>query len=195
MEIRKIFPAFWLFILLMSVLACNTEEEAKETIVYDGPLLWGDSVRTLYSDSGIVRVIVESPKQLTFDGGDQEFPEGIFIRFFEPDGTLSATLKADEGYRFAEENRYTGIGNIVVEGLKEKNILLTDTLHWSPPEEKVYTKAPVTIIEELDTLRGKGLEAAQDFSTYTILQPEGSTILNEDPEGEEDLEIDSDEEN
>lgn len=179
------------FVVLLAV-ACNKDDENQEPVVYDGPLNWSDSIRTLYSDSAIVIVKVEAAKQIQFETGDLEFPEGILIHFYEKDGSPSSTLKADHGYYFREEDRYTGVGNIVVESIKDQNTILTDTLHWSPPEEKVYTKAKVIIIEASDTLRGQGLEANQDFSSYTILKPEGSRILNEDLE---DSEEELDEEN
>lgn len=172
--------------------SCNSDELNTAPMLYDGPMLEADSIRTLYSDSAIVRVMVQAPKQFEFESGDREFPEGIYIEFFEPDGTISSTLLADYGFYFSEEERYTGIGNIVVEGRKENNKLLTDTLHWSPPEEKVYTKAFVTIIEDADTLRGNGLEAAQDFSSYTILKPDGTTFLDGEEDDEEPADIDED---
>lgn len=172
--------------------ACSSDELNTEPVVYDGPLVQADSIRTLYSDSAIVRVMVEAPKQYQFESGDQEFPEGIYIEFYEPDGAVSSTLLADYGFYFREEERYTGIGNIVVESRKENNKLLTDTLHWSVPEEKVYTKSFVTIIEEADTLRGHGLEAAQDFSSYTILKPDGTTVLDGDEDYDELEDADED---
>lgn len=172
---------------------CNRDDLNTAPVVYDGPLLEADSIRTLYSDSAIVRVMVQAAKQYEFESGDREFPEGIYIEFFEPDGTISSTLLADYGFYFREEDRYTGIGNIVVEGRKENNKLLTDTLHWSPPEEKVYTRAFVTIIEDADTLTGHGLEAAQDFSYYTILKPDGTTMLDGLEEGEDEELDDTDE--
>lgn len=194
---RKVF----IYILALSAWtaiasACSGDELNTEPVVYDGPLLEADSIRTLYSDSAIVRVKVEAPKQYEYESGDREFPAGIYIEFFEPDGTISSTLLADYGFYFREEERYTGIGNIVVESRKENNKLLTDTLHWSVPEEKVYTRSFVTIIEEADTLRGHGLEAAQDFSSYTILKPDGTTMLDGD-EGDEDFDEleDTDEDN
>lgn len=172
-----------LFILVLSVwgvvgVGCSSDELNTEPQLYDGPLLEADSIRTLYSDSAIVRVMVQAPKRYDYESGDSEFPKGFYMEFFEPDGSISSTLQADYGFYFREEDRYTGIGNIVVESRKENNRLLTDTLHWSPPEEKVYTKAFVTIIEEADTLTGHGLEAAQDFSYYTILKPDGTTLLD-----------------
>lgn len=186
-----------LFILVLSVWGivgsgCSGDELTTEPMVYDGPMVQADSIRTLYSDSAIVRVMVQAPKQYQYESGDQEFPEGIYIEFFEPDGTISSTLLADYGFYFREDERYTGIGNIVVESRKENNKLLTDTLHWSVPEEKVYTKAFVTIIEEADTLTGHGLEAAQDFSTYTILKPIGTTILDGMEEDDELEDADED---
>lgn len=179
--------------MVLALLACNKDEVNQEPVVYEGPLNWSDSIRTLYSDSAIVIVMVEAAKQVQFETGDLEFPEGIFISFYGKDGGISSTLKADHGYFFREENRYTGVGGIVVENIEDQSKLLTDTLHWSPPEKKVYTKAKVMIIEAADTLRGQGLEAAEDFSTYTILKPEGTTILNENQEA--DSEEDFDEEN
>lgn len=169
---------------------CNRDDLNAAPVAYDGPLLVADSIRTLYSDSAIVRVMVQAPKQYEFESGDREFPQGIYIEFFEPDGTISSTLLADYGFYFREEDRYTGIGNIVVESRKENNRLLTDTLHWSPPEEKVYTKSFVTIVEEADTLTGHGLEAAQDFSSYTILKPAGTTMLDGMEEEDETDELD-----
>ena len=168
--------------ILISLFAwgCNGKEEVSEVIVFDGPLLEADSVQTLYSDSAVVRVQVKAPKQYDYGNGNREFPHGMYVEFFEPDGSVSATLEADKGYYFKESDRYTAVGNVVIDGRKENNRLNTDTLHWSPPTKRIYTKARVMIISEgSDTVRGLGLEAAQDFSTYTILQPEGTTLLKD----------------
>lgn len=165
--------------------ACSSDDELnQEPVAYEGPLFEADSIQLLYSDSAIVRVKLEAPKRYEFENGDSEYPQGIYIEFFEPDGSISSTLLADHAFHFREENRYTAIGNVEVEGHKENNKLLTDTLHWSTAEQQVYTKAFVTIIEDADTLKGQGLEAAQDFSSYTILKPVGTTMLDGDSEDE-----------
>jgi LPS export ABC transporter protein LptC len=174
-----------IFSLLAGGTACSSDEVEQELEPFSGPLLEADSMQTLYSDSAVVRIMVKAPKQFEYQSGDQEFPEGIYIEFYEKDGSVSSTLVANHGYYFVEEDRYTGIGDVEVISLKDNKKLLTDTLHWSQPDEKVYTKANVTIIEEADTLRGQGLEAAQDFSSYTMLKPQGSTLLDEE-EAQED---------
>lgn len=175
-----------MFVLLAATAACDSEEVEQEQEPFSGPLLEADSIRILYSDSAVVRIMVKAPKQFEYESGDREFPQGIYIEFYETDGSVSSTLEADHGFFFSEESRYTGVGDVRVNSLKDDKKLLTDTLHWSQPEEKVYTKARVTIIEEADTLRGQGLEAAQDFSSYTILKPEGTTLLDEEEELEQE---------
>ncbi len=188
---RKLLVVLVSAVSLVINFSCGRDEVQKETIVYNGPLLEADSIRTLYSDSGLVRVMVQAPKQFEYESGDREFPEGIYIEFYDPDGTVSSTLVANKGFFFREESRYTGVGDVKVESVKEKNRLLTDTLHYGtkePFERQIYTKARVTIIESLDTLRGNGLESARDFSSYTILNPEGSTMFNDDEEEEEENE-------
>lgn len=171
-----------LFAVLAITAACDSEEVEQGQQAFSGPLLEADSIRILYSDSAVVRIMVKAPKQFEYESGDREFPEGIYIEFYEIDGRISSTLEADHGFYFGEEKRYTGVGDVKVNSLKDGKKLLSDTLHWSQPEEKVYTKAKVIIIEEADTLRGQGLEAAQDFSSYTILKPEGTTMLEEESE-------------
>ena len=175
--------------MAMAMFSCGSEEVKKEGIVYEGPLVEQDNIRTLYSDSGLVRVMVQAKKLFQYENGDQEFPAGIYIEFYETDGTVSSTLTAEKGFFFKEESRYTGIGDVEVVSLKENNKLLTDTLHYGtkePFERQIYTKDKVTIIEGLDTLRGVGLESARDFSTYTILETEGSISFSEEGTEEEE---------
>jgi LPS export ABC transporter protein LptC len=173
-----------LFLLaIISLVSCSrkaAEEEQDEGEAYTGPLIEADSVEILYSDSAIVVIRVQAAKQYEYENGNREFPEGIFVEFFEKDGTISSTLEADRGYYFREQDRYTAVGQVEIKSKKDQNELYTDTLHWSPPEEKVYTKAKVLIAQGTDTLRGQGLEAAQDFSTYEILKPEAEIELGEE---------------
>jgi LPS export ABC transporter protein LptC len=169
-------------LLSLGVWSCSSNEDLADLPPYMGPMLEADSIETLYSDSAVVRIRVEAPKQYEYDNGNREFPAGIFVEFYEPDGSTSSTLVADKGYYFREKDRYTAVGNVVIDGIKDQNRLQTDTLHWSPPTQRIYTRARVMITEKQDTLWGMGLEAKQDFSEYTILDPEGSTLLSEDDE-------------
>jgi LPS export ABC transporter protein LptC len=173
-------------LLFLALLGCK-KEVVEESAPYTGPLLEADSIEILYSDSAIVRIRVEAAKQMEYENGNRTFPEGIHIDFFEIDGTKSSQLTAQTGYYVREEDRYTAIGDVQVDNMLEKKQLFTDTLHWLPKEERIFTPSSVVIVEnERDTLRGAGMEADQNFNSYVILKPEGSTILENGEEGEEE---------
>jgi LPS export ABC transporter protein LptC len=163
------FCAFW---------ACDSGLQKQEFIAYDGPLVEADHITTLYSDSAIVRVKLKAQKQFELQSGDREFPEGIYLEFYELDGSISSTLTANEGFYFTETNIYRAVGDVVVIGLQNDEKLNTEELFWSPDREEVYTDKFVRIESEGELHMGEGMVAAQDFSTWRILKPTGSIILD-----------------
>lgn len=177
-----------ILLLALALFSCQEEVAEKESPPYNGPLIEADSIEILYSDSAIVRIRVEAPKQMEYESGNRTFPKGVHIDFFEPSGEKSSQLDAKEGYYVREEERYTAIGDVQVRNFLEKKQLFTDTLHWVTREEKIFTPSDVTIVEnETDTIRGTGMEASQDFSSYIIMNPKGSTTLSgDDEEGDEE---------
>lgn len=146
-----------------------------------------DSSTILYSDSAIVRIRIAAPKQFEFDNGNKEFPNKIFIEFFEPTGELSSTLEANTAYYIKETNLYHAVGDVEVIGYLEPQKLNTEELFWDPEDEEIYTEKFVKIETDDQISTGNGLRARQDFSSYRILNPEG-TIYLEDSElnGRED---------
>ena len=170
----------WLLFLLISFTSCNDDKEIDDLKEYTGPHLEVDSVVTLYSDSAQVVVRLEAAKQLQFENGDQEFPQGIFITFFEKDGTTSSTLKANKAYYYKEEDLYTAIGNVIVKSFVKKEQLNTEELNWKRDEERIFTDKFVRIETEEDIHMGEGLTARQDFSNWKILKPTGEIIIKEE---------------
>ena len=81
------------FIILW--MGCNEAHDESEMPIYEGPILELTNATTYYSDSAVVRIKLEAPKQLEFENKDREFKEGIYLEFYEPDGTLSSNLKAN----------------------------------------------------------------------------------------------------
>ncbi len=145
---------------------------------YDGPLMEIDSLKTIYSDNAEVKVILRAPKQLALQMGDREFPKGVVVDFYEG-GEISSTLTSNYGRYFKETNKYVVSGNVIINNTKESKRLNTEELYWMPAEEKILVKEDkqVIITTKTDVLKGEGLEAKQDFSTYKILHPTGTKIL------------------
>lgn len=147
--------------------------------IYEGPILELDNTETFYSDSAVVRIKMDAPKQLEFENNDREFQEGIYIEFYDADGTLSSNLKANYCYYYAKEDKWRVLGNVIVRNIENNEQLNTEELYWVPEEEMVYTNKFVRIEAEGLIQMGEGLEAKQDFSWYKILNMRGTIDLNE----------------
>lgn len=170
-----------IFILWLSMLFFSCEERISETPIkhYAGPLLVSENLNTTYLDSGKVKMVLQAPVQTEFLNGNQEYEKGIKVTFFQNDTIEKSYLKADFMHYNKQQDLYTAIGNVVLEDLQKHEKLNTNKLHWSRFEGRVYNNEFVEITTPTQILKGKGLTAKQDFSTYTILEPEGQ-ILNAD---------------
>lgn len=145
---------------------------------YTGPVIELGPAITYYSDSAKVKMRMEAPRQLEFIGGDREFPEGLFLEFFNAEGNPTSTLKADYCYYTKKEDLYKATGNVIIQDTETNDRLDTEELYWNYKKEEVFTDKFVRIERGGDLITGIGLEAKQDFSYYKILEVQGTLPLN-----------------
>lgn len=170
-------------LLIIAAFACETEVEVKEVPqIYAGPLskLYGATI--IYSDSALLKAEVQAEEVLDLQNGDREVPQGMFITFYEKDGKVSATLRANYAYYYSEEDRWKATGNVVVNNIKNKETLKSEELYWEPKTENVYTDKFVRIETPGELMTGTGLKAKQDFSEWTLENPEGTIDVEDDGE-------------
>lgn len=139
-----------------------------------------DSIETMYSDEGKVRIVIKAAKELSFDGGNKEWPQGIYLEIYDPETRkITSTFKSDKAFYDHKEDYYLGQGDVVVYNLDSGDELTTEELYWRPKDKQFTTEKFVTIKEgdgELHT--GTGLIASENFDEYEITNPKGS--LNSD---------------
>lgn len=177
-------PLFLVFALFL--VACDSElSEEAEKSVYKGPLRTLDNANIFHSDSGKVKAKVFAKKILNLQNEDREAPEGFFTTFFEKDGTETATLEADYAYYSKEDKRWRAQGNVIVNNKQNNEILRTEELFWDPQTGDVSTEKFVKIETPEEIITGTGLDAKQDFSSWSIKAPEATFIIEEDEGGEE----------
>ena len=171
-----------LIVLFLSILAFSCGGrigDAIEIQEYNGPVLETGHAINYYSDSAIVKMRMESPRQLDFGNGDREFPEGLYLEFYEK-GEMTSTLRADYCYYTAEDDLYKATGNVVIQRVDNNDRLDTEELFWNQRKEDVFTDKYVIIQQGGELMEGVGLEAKQDFSYYKILDPKGTILLNKE---------------
>ncbi|GJM59700.1 LPS export ABC transporter periplasmic protein LptC [Persicobacter diffluens] len=185
---NKHFFGFWAILLaLLTLSACEEEKKDVNVFVsYEGPMMEADTILTYYSDSARLVLTLEADKQLEFESGDREFPEGLYLEFFNKEGEMEATLRCNYCYYEKEKMEYKAQGDVRVQNVESGEKLNTEELFWNPKTKKVYTEKFVRIESEGQILTGEGLDAAQDFSFYHIRTPKGTIELDEEEEEEED---------
>ena len=163
------------FICCPIIISCVDDKSRNmlEQEVFEGPSIEMDSIALTFTDSTKVKVRLKAPKQLILDNDDREFPEGVYLEFYDKLEEVSSILNADKGYYIKKENHYKAVGNVVLYNLDNRDELSTEELIWEPDNETVHTEKFVTIKSEDEVHTGEGLTADQDFETYTILNPSG----------------------
>jgi len=168
----------FLAILVLILSTCSTQEATKP-VLYEGPLSEAENVEMFYSEKDRVKVKLEAKKINEFQNGDREFPEGIYLEFFDDLGIKTSTLQANSAYYFKEENKWRGRGKVEVINTAKQEQLNTEELFWKPDTKKIFTDKFVTIKLQNEVIYGTGLDAAQDLSTYQIKNPEGEFTVEE----------------
>jgi LPS export ABC transporter protein LptC len=170
-----------LIALSAALSSCEPKESAKPT-TYEGPMTQGEDVELLYVEKEILKLKVTAKKVQEFATGDREFPEGMYMEFYDDLGKITSTLRANHAYFFHKENQWRGRGNVEVKNMEKNEQLNTEELFWKPDTKRIFTDKFVTIRQQKDIIYGTGLDAAQDLSDYRITKPEGDISIDEEPE-------------
>lgn len=171
----------FLLVLLLCVSSLFSCRESVDTSLlegYTGPISTANDIVLIHSDSAIVRIELRAKKQVEFLSGDNEFPEGIEIVFFDEVGNITTTMRADKGYYMRNENLYRGEGDVQVKNLEKDQSLSGEELFWDPNAKKIYTEKFVTIREKMRVINATGMEADEGFNEYKLFKVTNSwTIL------------------
>lgn len=176
---KHLLTTFCLLVFLsITCISCDDDIDTSLLEPYLGPISEASDVLLYHSDSAIVRTQLKAKKQIEFETGNLEFPEGINITFFDINGEITTTMKADKGYYSKKDNLYRGEGDVVVDNLEKEQKLSSEELFWDPNAKKIYTDKFVTIEEKETLFNGTGMEADEGFNEYKLFKVINSrTIL------------------
>lgn len=161
--------------------ACKNDLDrvAAIEVPANGPDRITTQAEYLYSDSGTVRNRVRAGTISEFSGDHPRtvMTDGVELTFFGPDGHAGSQLTARRGEIQDEFKRMVVEEQVVfINGKGEK--LETEQLTWDQDSGRVHTDRPVKVIRSRDIIYGQGLDAAQDFSRYTIRKITGTLFID-----------------
>ena len=93
--------------------------------------------------------------------------EGIYVEFFEQDGSLASTLEAAWGGIDGWTHDLRVRGSVTVHST-ERGTLETDSLTWLNATNLIVTDAAVRLTGETDVIAGDGFEADPGMRRYII---------------------------
>jgi LPS export ABC transporter protein LptC len=177
----KIFMRKLLIVWVISLLACSEAKKA-ENLVYKGPKSELSGIDMVYSDSAraVVRMVTES--QITTPLEDRIYPKEMKLWFYDKLGNVTSISRGDSAHYFRQTNSYRLMGHVVINNQLKGELIKTDEFTWLPGEKRIFTDKPVSIKTRTDIIHGVGLDAAQDFSTYSLRRVSNSVLtVNELP--------------
>jgi LPS export ABC transporter protein LptC len=164
--------------IVLFIFGCTQKEQAVP-VEYEGPLQEAQEIELLYTQQEHVKVKMTAALLYEFKSGDRDFPKGLYLEFFNEQGVLASTLKANHAYFFKSENKWRARGKVQVVNQEKNEQLNTEELFWYPQKEWIATESFVTIRLQSEVIYGEGLEAKQDMSTYRIKDPQGEFHFDE----------------
>ena len=134
-----------------------------------------------YSDSGIVRNRLRAGRieEWTMEPKRTEMSEGVELLFFDAQGRPGSKLTARRGLILPGKKRMEVMEDVVFINAKGER-LETEQLTWEQDSARVHTDKAVRVQRGQDVIHGTGLDAAEDFSRYTIRHVTGTLQLESD---------------
>jgi LPS export ABC transporter protein LptC len=169
-----------LFASICLFFACKTnEQDLSKMAPYQGPMMEADNIERFYSDRAIIRFRMTAPREEQMESGDAFYPKGIYVEFFDEAQVRNSTLRANQATFNKAKNLWTATGNVVIIDSVKAQTMNTEELYWDQIKQTIFTDKFVTIQTKKEVLKGQGLEAKQDFSSWRILQPKGVIPINQ----------------
>ncbi len=161
--------------------ACENDEREIEAWTEKKEMVEvATDIVTYFSQQGSVRARLKAPemKRYQSDTVSVEFAKSLHVDFFDSVKQVASSVDARYGKYFESLNKVylrDSVHVITAQG----ETLHTSELWWDQNSKTFYTDKVVRIITKDKRVNGgKGMEAAQDLSWYTIKEPTGILLLN-----------------
>ena len=136
-------------------------------------------IESYLSSNGHIRAKMVAPymKRFMLDTSYLEFPRSLHVNFFDSTGKVESQVDALYGKYLETQSKVYLRDSVVAFNIKG-DTLRTPDLWWDQNTKKFYTDKVVRFKSASKIIYGgKGFEADQDLSHYTIFQPTGIIVV------------------
>lgn len=170
------------FVFLISSCENDIQKVRELTAKQDSALIIAQKVEINYTTYGIKTVLMKTPELRKYSEKNEEsyieFPKGIKMYFYDKDGKVSSTLKANYSIYYEEEGRW--IAKYDVEAINKKGERLnTEYLIWLRDKQTISSDQFVKITTNDGIIYGdNGFTSDQTFSNWEVINGRGTLNIN-----------------
>lgn len=172
-----------IFCSCLFILGCENDEREINALTNKTVMIEkAKNIDVLFSHEGQLRARMKAPLMLRYqeDTVRVEFPNSLHVDFYDSTRRVESWLDARFGRYYETFNRVLLKDSVKVINIKG-DTLTTPELWWDQNTRKFYTDSTVRIVTKDKRIRGgKGLEAGQDLTWYTIRQPTGTVLVGDE---------------
>jgi len=170
--------------VLMFFASCENDiKKVQElTAKQDSAIVSARSIEMYYTTNGINNILMKAPllnRYVQDKGKSQlEFPEGMDLTFYNQEGSITSTIRADYSIYYEDEGRWIAKFNVVATNERGET-LNTEYLIWLQNEKKIMSDQFVKINTADGIFYGDGFESDQTFSSWELVNMRGTINIQE----------------
>lgn len=158
----------------------NFKEVQNIGIVDSGPLTIAEHINTKYTDSGILKMNLKSPKMLDFSNrafAFFEFPDGVNLDIFDENNNKSNVV-SDYALVYNDTDLIDLRGNVVLT-THDNDTLFAEQLYYDQKTEWLFTNQPVKFVRQNEIINGNGFDSNKNFTNAEVLETTGIIYIDE----------------
>jgi LPS export ABC transporter protein LptC len=139
-----------------------------------------EDINLKYTDSGVVKANLISPKMLDFSNrefGYQEFPDGLHLIMFDDDGKQS-DIFADYGIIHSETDLIDLQKNVII-ATHSKDTLFAEQLYYDQEKEWLFTNLPVEFKTQSQRINANAYSSDRKIEKGGLSEVTGIVYLDE----------------
>ena len=165
--------------------SCDKKEITVKDLMIKGlPTLSARNVETMYSDSGKVTMVVQTPLIQQYSSEENPytlFPEGLTVLFYDRTDVPQASITSHYA-RYTEKDDVWELRDSVVAVSNKGEVLETELLFWSQPRDRIWSDRFVRFTHNDQIVMGTGFDSDSRFSNWTIKNVTGTIYIRDEQE-------------
>ncbi|HHU98237.1 MAG TPA: LPS export ABC transporter periplasmic protein LptC [Bacteroidales bacterium] len=165
--------------------SCDKKEITVKDLMIKGlPTLSARNVETMYSDSGKVTMVVQTPLIQQYSSEENPytlFPKGLTVLFYDRTDKPQASITSNYA-RYTEKDDVWELRDSVVAVSNKGEVLETELLFWSQPRDRIWSDRFVRFTHNDQIVMGTGFNSDSRFSNWTIKNVTGTIYIRDEQE-------------